>query len=523
MDWAKSRAVVSACMLSATSCYVGLDLDAELAGVAGGTGSMDEAPERVPDPAPTDSVPVEVVPDGLERVGGDDFCLPRPSDREIVGVSPEGDLWLTDGDTTGSSNRFEVLDPWTGASTMSPEDIELGPMVAVNPRSHEEAAIVTTDRLWYLEAWSRIELTPPEAFSNGATSCGNPRVNGFVLASGALYERRDDGWWGLQPTTSESSLPTDLITVDGECVGPTDALWMSAPDGTLWRVRFDGSGAQVDGTQFEGLTDAAVTEGTLAVLADAELWLGPDSWTRWRFEAGEPAALAASGGWVWIVVGRRVIAARGTEFAELAHDLQEDVQGVFPHATGVWVASANDLCHVDLGPRVRLHGLGPYQRIPGSEHAFGVEIDEPHVSVSVTVDGEEVDVQPGLDGLDQSVLLRLETLGWHRVELRADLADAELTTRTVWVRRDIPTVVTFSEDVAPIAERHCSGAACHSSMTTASIPVLESFEAWVDHADAIETRVVESNNMPPLGVRDETWGSEEVETIAKWFEGGMQP
>lgn len=510
-------------------CYTGLadgaavDTDTSVADGADAGDAGDAGDPDAPPDAPTDSVPATSVPDALDTVPGEGFCVSTAAGQTILGVSPDGYAWLGESVVGGSSTavRFSVVDPWSGSITAAPSELDLGTMVAVEPRSADDAVVVAADALWHVEGWSRVELVPPQSWSGSASACGNPRDNGYVLAGGTLYEHRPDGWWGLTVQAPEGGAPDRIIGFDGECTGPDDETWTTAPDGTVWRVSVDGA---VRGLRFAELQAAAATGSTLAVLADGELWLGPQEWTRFEFEAGAPSTIAASSDQVWIAVGSRVLRAAGGEFTELAATDAGDaeVTSLHAHPGGVWIARGEELCHAAVGAQLRVGDLFPYQRTPERELSFSL-VPGSGVTVEATVDDEPVALTPGGSPGERIGVVALDGLGWHRLKLRATGTDDTITERTVWLRHDVPAEVGFAADVAPIAAEHCSGDACHSAMTTAGIPVLETLEAWTDHVDDIEERVVELDNMPPLGVRADTWGSDEVEMIARWIEGGMLP
>jgi hypothetical protein len=511
-------------------CYTGVEGAADTAADAGAaldggeSGDSDgvEDPDAPPE-APTDSVPVQTVPGDLATVTAEGFCVSAAAGQALVGVSPDGFAWLAETMPGDGATRFAVVDPWSEAVTAAPVDLALGTMVSIQPRSADDAIVVAADALWHVDAWSRVSLVPPEGWAGSASACGNPRDNGFVLTGGTLYEHRPDAWWGLTPEAHEGGSPDRIIAFDGECTGPADETWMSAPDGTIWRVSIEG---EVRGLRFAELTAAAATGSTLAVLADGELWLGPEEWTRWDFEAGQPGTIAASGDQVFIAVGDRVLRAVGDEFTELsAPDALGggEIEALLAHPGGLWIRRAGELCHAAIGPQLRIADVHPYQRTPERELSFSVASSDADAAVDATLDGEPLTLTPGAIAGELTGVLSLGGLGWHRLELQAAGTDSTATPRTLWLRHDVPAEVSFAADVAPIAAEHCSGGSCHSAMTDAGVPVLETLEAWAQHVEKIEERVVELDNMPPIGVRAESWGSDEVEMIAKWIEGGMLP
>ncbi len=517
--WGLSLAVV--CGLG--GCYDGLDgfAGADDAQSTPGDEGGGPADPDVPD-APTAEDPPQAVPATLAELPSDNFCMPLGAGQRLAGVSPEGFAWLAE-DMPGAAGhvQFAVVDPWTGATTAAPKDLELGAMVDVRPQSSQDAVVVSTDALWHVDEWSRVSLVPPTGFAPGATACGNPRDNGYLLSAGTLHEHREGQWWALAVDAHEGGVPEAILTFDGECTGPGDETWMTAADGTVWRVSTDGI---VHAVKFEGFVDAAATGPTLAVLADGELWLGPESWSRWTFDAGTPTVLAASDDHVWIGLGGRVIRFADGEFTELVLPGDAtDVADLIGHAGGVWISRDEELCHAAVGPQLRIADAHPYQRTPLKELAFVATAKDAGVTVTATVDGEDLTLSPGGSAGELTGVVTFEGLGWHEVVLRAVGSDGESAERKLWLRHNVPDVVTFSADVAPIAQEHCGGTTCHGAMTTAGIPVLETLEAWVERADTIERRVVELDNMPPVAVRADGWGSDEVETIAKWIEGGMLP
>lgn len=503
-----------------SGCYTGLpDSDALVVVVgltAGGDDDDDDGPGRG-DPEQPDVEEEHTIPDELDTLESEGFCRSLGVGQDVVGVGPSGSLWLAETLPDGRV-AFEVVDPTTEQVTPSPDALDLGAMAAVQPRSGQDAVVVSTDKLWHVEGWQRVELVPPSSFTGSASVCGNPRHNGFVLAGGTVSEHRSDGWWGLTPDAEGASVPTEVITVDGECYGPSDETWMTATDGTVWRVSHDGN---VRNQPFSGLVGAAATGNTLAVVADGALWVGPEAWTRYAFEAGNASVVAASGDQVWIGIGDRVLRAtpQDEQFVELSHELTSDVQAIWSHPGGVWLAGEGELCHAAVGPRIDVAGVHPYLRTPDTELPISITT-EPGVTLSATVDDEPLSLL-SVGGAKEGIV-NLDGLGWHRLEVLGESADGTAR-RVLWLRREVPDIVSFEKDVQPIALAHCSGASCHSAMTDVMVPVLETLEAWTSHGETIEERVVALDNMPPPGARSEDWGSDEVETIARWIEGGMLP
>ncbi|MEM9457614.1 MAG: hypothetical protein AAGF11_25775 [Myxococcota bacterium] len=463
---------------------------------------------------------MHIVPDALALAESDEVCFAMDADQQLVGTSAAGFLWLVQGMGQSGPVRFEVVDPWDIDAVRTPIELDLGVVQRVSPLSADEALIVATDSLWHLDDWSRVQFTPPSTFTGDAASCGNLRQGGMLLTGGRLVERRNDGWWGLTVDEVPERTPDRLVSVDGECTGPADETWMTAPDGTIWRVSAD---AMVSHASLTALEAAAATGDTLAVLNGAELWLGPDQWSRWSFEAGAPSGLAAADDRIWVTLGERIVQMRDREFTELEHSVDGAVTHVLADWDGLWISDGTTTCRHSFGPRFRLEGVHPYLRTSQAEQGLTIKAESPDTSITVTVDGEPVVLSSGEEEGSLTGIIVFDELGWTRVDVAAEGANEQTSQRSLWLRRDVPAEVSFVDDIAPIADEHCSGEACHGPMNAASLPVLETYEAWIELADEIERRVVELDNMPPAGARSESWGTQEVETIAKWLEGGMLP
>ena len=148
-------------------------------------------------PAPPPDVEPKQVPQSLEVIVGQGFCIDMASGEKLVSVSPEGHAWLVAEQSQTSTLR--VLDAFDQSNVLS-DEIELTQIRRVQAWSQTDAAIITEDGLWRLEDLARVQLSPPQGFTSTAGFCGDPGTNGSLLCSGKLYERReDDQWWAWTP------------------------------------------------------------------------------------------------------------------------------------------------------------------------------------------------------------------------------------------------------------------------------------------------------------------------------------
>lgn len=474
----------------------------------------EEPPPGPPPPPDVEPLEVPAQPEVLQASGS---CTPLRADERLVSVSPEGHAWLVAPVDGGTSLRvLDPLDP-SGMGEVI-EDIELSNVAQLQAWSASDAAVLA-DGLWVLDALARIELTPPDGFAAPAVLCGDPGDNGFLLSSGGLFERRDDGlWWGWDPGAEGDAVPTQVVAYDGECLSRDDVLWMTSADGTLWQVEATEYALPV---RFATLRHAAATHEHLAVLEADRLWLGPESWSAWIFPNGTPAALTASNGVFWMVSGEQLLRFDGETFFEIAHELEAPIESVTAYAGGAWLVGGDTVCHQAVAPVVRVEGLRPYARSKELLYDFSVVTSAPGAELSAALNGEALELTWDEDLAAHTGRARLDHAGWH--ELVFSVSGEEEAERALLVKRLPEVSRSWEGDIQPIYEASCTGSACHRDESTAGAPDLSTFETWKALSDKIRTRVVNAATMPPPASRGPEWGDDKVQIIAEWLEGGMNP
>ncbi|MEZ4441883.1 MAG: hypothetical protein R3B72_22475 [Polyangiaceae bacterium] len=494
-----------------------------LAGCAGdiGGGGDDDGPPPPPDIEAVD------VPSDVDVVMGSGFCVALEAGEVLRSVSPEGHAWLLRS-AGGGMTDLRVLDPLDEASEASTvvDELELAEVAAVNALSQVDAAALADDGLWRIDDLARIQLAPPEGFSSSAELCGDPITNGALLFGGQLVERRDDAqWWGWDPGVTGEAAPTVMLRHQGECTGRDDNLWLTSPDGTLWRVE---PATVYRPVKFEALKAAAVTSTTvpgsdvlLGVVDGDQLWVGPDEWQLWSFPDGAPQHLTAAQGQLLAISGSRLLRYDGATWTELALPSEIDVasvEAIAPHDGGAWLLSGGELCHVATGPLVQVEGLRPYQRSKELDFDFQLASDDPSATLAASIDGEVIDLT--LDDETQRMAgnARLDEVGWHEIVL-----EAGATKRSLFVKRLPEEERSWVTDIQPIYEAHCAGADCHVEGGSSTAPDLSTYETWTTLSDQIRLRVVNAKTMPPAANQGPDWGDEQVTIIAQWLEGGMAP
>ncbi len=310
--------------------------------------------------------------------------------------------------------------------------VELSGIQRIVPWSQVDASVTTDSGLWKLEDLARVELTPPTGFAGSAALCGDPSTNGSLLFAGKLFERRDDAqWWSWSSGASGSAAPSELLLQQGECEGPDDVEWMTAADGSLWRVEPTLVSRPI---KFESMKAAAVTTGPalgrdvmLGVIDGEELWVGPDAWQRWTFPNGAPAHLTAAGGFLWLTSGAAVLRFDGVTWTEvqLASAPNGSAEGLFAYDGGVWIAQNGSVCHVSATPTVRVTGIRPFLRSKDLDYGFSLAASDAGETLTATLDGEplalSVDASTGVT----TGSARLDQPGWHEITATAGSASPQ--------------------------------------------------------------------------------------------------
>jgi hypothetical protein len=294
-------------------------------------------------------------------------------------------------------------------------------------------------------------------------------------------------------------------------------MWLAAADGTLFQV----AGSQFTRpVRFASLVDLAGSEGMLAVLESDRLWIGPDSWQAWVFPGRTvPTALSASHGGVWMSSGSELLRFDGATWVAIEHTLEGSFERVAAHAGGAWIADDETICHVELGPTLRVEGVRPFARDVVSEYELRVRASDDELELVADVDGTPIELTLDAESGWLSGTARLETVGWHTISFAS--ADASVR-RELHVKRVPEVLRSWATDIEPIYQANCANSSCHKSGSS-DPPDLGSLSAWTEHADDIRKRVVEARTMPPVANVGPDWGSDDIEIIQEWLEGGMLP
>lgn len=463
-------------------------------------------------PGPPDVEPMDV-PAQPEILPSTSTCSALRPGEKLVSVSPEGHAWLV---VPGETSSVRVLDAFGGELVESIEDVEIGSVAVAQAWSARDAALITQDGLWRLEDLARIELTPPSGFAAPAALCGDPAANGALVSGGKVFERRDAEWWGWDPGLTGDAAPDEVVRFDGDCQGPTDLMWLTSADGTLFRVE---AAQYARPVRFEGLVDAAASGALVAILDTDELWVGPETWQSWRFAGPVPTRVGASQGQLWMASGAQLLRFDGATWLEVSHTMTEPIEEIVAHAGGAWVAGATTVCHQAIGPTVRVAGVRPYGRDIELEHTISVRASDGAVDLAVDVDGQAVALVEGEEPGSFEGLVRLETVGWHTITVTASGGAAR---RTIPIKRLPETSRSWAVDIEPIYQASCASSDCHGAGSTKA-QEMGTYDAWKMRAAQVKTRVVDAKNMPPPANVGPEWGSDDIEVIQEWLEGGMLP
>lgn len=473
------------------------------------TGDLGSPPPTDPETEPEPILEPITVPASLTQVTGTGFCVTLDDGESFWSASPEGYAWLAK--PVAEEQHVRVFDPFDDAAAVA-DELLLDEIRWVQAWSAGDAAVITAEGLWRLEDMARIQVTPPTDHTT-ATMCGDPGANGALLSGGQLHERRDDQWFVWDSGVTDSSAPDRLLSFEGECVNQNNETWMMAADGLLWKLL---PSEVFTPRQFEEGAAAAATADVVAVLEAEQLLVGPGQWQPYLFDGITPNAMSASAGRIWLGAGGQLLRYDGEDFVEVTHDLAENIQHVHAHAGGAWIVGETTVCHVSTDPMLRVDGVRPYVRSKELSYPFTVVASEPSLTITAEIDGEAIELSPDETGALAGTA-RIDQIGWSNIIISADGLS-----RTIPVKRLPEITRSWSEDIQPIYESQCTGSDCHGSGTEGS-PDLGTYDAWVQYAVAIRTRVVEAQTMPPPASRTEEWSEEQVNIIAEWLEGGMLP
>lgn len=499
--------------------WVAPDTDSATDGSEGsggeGEGTVGGETEGEPEQARPDVEIIEI-PESPPELEAEVDCIPLDTDESLASVSPQGHAWLTR--AQGAELGIRVVDAQEGlVDVLAEETLEVGVLRSLQAWDGENAAALTSEGLWALEAFARVQVTPPASLDADASMCGDLSRDGLLLTDGVLFERRaDDNWWQWDSNVQGERQPREIVRYGGDCLGVEDTVWLTAGDGTLWQLS-DTDVARP--ARFPELIDTAATRGMVALLESETLWVGhlEDEevlWEAWSFPGGTPANVSAAQGAVWMVAGDDLLRYDGSDWQQIRHDASGPFDRVLAHPGGAWLAGETELCSVVVEDSFVVEGVRPYLRGIESEHAFRVWSSADPVAASVA--GQDVPLSLAEDGAHEGRVV-LDALGWHELVLTAGEAS-----RTVPIKRVPDTVRSWATDIEPLYTASCTGSACHGGDEPTSPRALSSYDIWRDSAAVIRTRVLEAQTMPPPGQGD-GWDADSVEVVAQWIEGGMLP
>ncbi len=455
-----------------------------------------------------------VVPSDLPAVETSGFCMPKVLDEQILSVSPEGDLWIWTGE------YFRVLQP-DGTEEMLTLDEEIAGISYGQPRSDDSILFVGDGELWTLNGLSLEPFYLPDSLGEVLAFCGDPaaRRGAFLQTTTGVYERNAGQWWRWSPASGSFGDITFIAQTDGSCTVEDGVRWLGTEDGWLWKVS-----AEDTRIATRDVTDAAIVEelGTVAV-SRGQLLIGNDDWESIRFESGNVTTLASAGRNLWVIAGGRVYRFLDGDWDRIDLDLATAAEIVQPYAAGgVWVETAEELCHRSVTAPIRVRGFAPWSSYRDLRASFEVLDEAEAGTLSIARDDVPLTTVTATDGVFRVEDLMLGTgiageAGLHRLTLSAGAATRVLP---YWILETGD--ISFADDVLPIFEGHCAGSTCHGPTPDGERVDLSTYEAWRDRATRIKERVVRGE-MPPADADDVTWTPDLVIVIQDWIEGGLRP
>lgn len=455
---------------------------------------------------------IVTVPDGLETLPVNRTCAALSPTERVLGVSPEGHLWL--GQTSSVSTSVRVLDGWD-AGYEGHYQLAAGGLVGVQAWTATAASFVAEGRLFHAVDGLRTAISLTATLTPDATLCGDITAGAFVYSDGALYEREGDAW--LQWTGVQAALQPDaqLLARDGECFGADDGVWFASttPAGELELWQLLGSEIRRPAILMQGTQPGLLNDAVLA-LREGHLFVGP-TWTEFAFDAGDATQMAMAGQYAWLRVGSQILRFDGTTFMEAG--TSTGAAQLYPHAAGgLWVTEGGQACHWAPEGMLQVKGLRTGTRSKAAAISLRVRASQDSGPVQAMVDG--VALTPTAQREGWSIFSAGLEVGWHTVALSTE---AGQVSRNLSVKR-VPAIErSFAADVQPIFNTHC--VACHVSGNAFGAPDLSSLESWTERAQRIRERVVQGGDMPPPASRDASWGDEQVTVINEWLSGGMNP
>ncbi len=455
---------------------------------------------------------IVTVSDRLETLPVNRTCAALAPGERVLGVSPEGHLWL--GQTSSVSTSVRVLDGWD-ASYEGHYELASGGLVGVQAWTATAASFVAEGQLFHAVDGLRTAISITATLTPDATLCGDLTEGAFVYSDGALYEREGDAW--VQWTGVEAALQPDakLLARDGQCFGADDGMWFASttPDGhlELWQLR--GSELRRPAMLMQGAQPGLLNDAVLA-LSEGHLFVGP-TWTEFAFDEGDATQMAMAGQYAWLRVENQLLRFDGTTFMQAGTSTR--TSQLYPHASGgLWVREGGEACHWAPEGMLQVKGLRTGTRSKAAAISLRVRSSQASMPVQAMVDGVALAPTAVHDGW--SIFAAGLEVGWHTVDLSTDGGQV---TRNLSVKR-VPAIErSFATDVQPIFNTYC--VTCHVTGNAFGAPDLSSLEAWTERAERIRARVVQGGDMPPPASRDASWGEQQVTVINEWLSGGMNP
>ena len=498
---------IAAALLLLSACSESNDAPADQADTDAGETSSGglEASTGASEAGSTGETPEEptLIPSDVAQTEVDGWCASLGADR-VVGVGSNAEVWIASPSELGTSLRA-----LSGGVEIQAFEVE-GDLVAVSALDGGRATVVTTSGVFTVDGPRVDTLAWPSDPAEIVDVCGDLSVDGDgrVLAED-VFTRDLGQWWRWN--APDASVGPDVARAFGACSDRDDTTFVL--NGTeAWRVRPDFIETLPEYADARVL--AADEAFGLAAIRDGDVWIGPavrpTSWL--RFDVGEAEAMQAGEGLLVVSAGDHLYAVTGDDATELV-----DADGALSDVTLVGVAAeqvvferAGEVCAFGAQPTLRVTGVRPLQRVRMPSLDIVVDTD-----ASVSLDGSPVTLDVGDESA--SAQLELSDEGWHELEVAKDGRARVLAFE---VERLVPA--TFTQDIAPLFDAHCSGEACHGpNPSVGEQPDLSNYDRWVEKADAIRERVAVTADMPPPGSSDEPWGVEQTLLLLGWLDAGL--
>ena len=459
------------------------------------------------------SLGMREVPTPLAPLTVTSSCTPLIDGERPLSTSQEGYLWLV-GTATVGGVPVRVLDGW-GERPSVEWLTRFTEVNALRAETASVASVVADGGLWVLRNGRRVSVSAPFAPQATATACGSLGDAGFVLAGSGLFERTGDTWLQWSGLDALLDQRVQLMDRDGACLTAGDTLHLRAGDLEVWALT-DTAATQI--VFIDDADTAVLRESQLLVLSNGALVDDVTNGGQWAFAEGDIEALGAAGTYAWMRVGTTLVRFDGREFRQ-AGTVGSNATLLPFAAGGLWVVDDGFACAIQPRNMIRVEGIIPGVVVTATTTAFEARVFDETEDVRLQYAGTNVQPIGSASGRRR-----------YAVEIAPGWTTLRFTTasgaeRTLELRGAEPAAQTpgWATDIQPIYVAHCSAAGCHVPESTSLAPSLDTFEAWVRRAAAIQTRVVEQRDMPPAAAQGPTWNEDAIQTIADWLAGGTRP